>query len=212
MSTFTAPPIRTIRPKELAALLRDPIERARTLVVDVRDDDHVGGHIRDSLHIPSRTFYERVHGLVVEHDLPPSSAKPAAAANKGDELAASAQPTDQRIQQQAVKQQKKKRIVFHCSLSQQRGPKAARVYTEARDLLRPRSSAATGSGTASASTPSTTTTPATMTTTETTKMPAGAEVLVLEGGFVNWQSQGFAEDAALTDRYEPEIWRYGFQG
>ena len=34
------------------------------LVVDVRDDDYVGGNIKGSLHLPSRDFLMNVDGLV----------------------------------------------------------------------------------------------------------------------------------------------------
>lgn len=34
-------------------------------VVDVRDDDYEGGHIRGCTHVPSTTFSDKVHDLVV---------------------------------------------------------------------------------------------------------------------------------------------------
>ena len=175
-----------MQPRQLASLLRDPTERARTVVVDVRDDDHVGGHIKGSLHVPSRNFYERVHKLVVDVDDP---AKRTAV----EGVAASIRDDDKAKEEDGAGGDDRRRIVFHCSLSQQRGPKAARAYVEARDLLTPRSATATA------------------TTTDGGRR-TGAEVYVLEGGFVNWQSQGFAEDDTITDKYDPEIWRYGFQG
>ena len=40
----------------LAAWMRSPEERARTVILDVRDDDHAGGHLAGSLHRPDSTF------------------------------------------------------------------------------------------------------------------------------------------------------------
>jgi len=65
------------------------------LVVDVRDDDYVGGNIKGSLHIPSGDFLMNVDGLV------------------------------KRAKEVPI-------VIFHCALSQARGPKAARIYAETR--------------------------------------------------------------------------------
>ncbi len=43
-----------LRPEEVASLLRDPNEKI--IVVDVRDDDFVGGHIVGARNIPSDNF------------------------------------------------------------------------------------------------------------------------------------------------------------
>ncbi|CDR47951.1 CYFA0S40e00298g1_1 [Cyberlindnera fabianii] len=68
-----------------------PTGTGRFLVVDVRDSDYVGGHIKDSLHIPSPAFTLQVEDLISK-------------ANDKDD------------------------IVFHCALSQQRGPSAAMKF------------------------------------------------------------------------------------
>jgi len=65
------------------------------VVVDVRDDDYIGGNIKGSLNYPSREFLMNVDGLVRDTKQVPL-------------------------------------IIFHCSLSQVRGPKAARIYSETR--------------------------------------------------------------------------------
>ncbi|MCJ1255493.1 hypothetical protein MMC24_003309 [Lignoscripta atroalba] len=67
-------------------------------VIDVRDDDHVGGHIHTSTHVPSSTLDHKIPELVRT-------------------LA------DKEI------------VVFHCSLSQQRGPSAAGRYLRQRKRL-----------------------------------------------------------------------------
>ena len=80
---------------ELSGILQS--ERAnRVAVIDVRDDDHVGGHIRSSTHVPSATLDHRIPELVRKL--------------AGKEV-----------------------VVFHCALSQQRGPGAALRYIRERD-------------------------------------------------------------------------------
>jgi rhodanese-related sulfurtransferase len=44
-----------------------------TIVIDVRDDDRVGGHIAGSIHVPSETFLTSVDDLI--HDPAVSGAK-----------------------------------------------------------------------------------------------------------------------------------------
>jgi len=92
------------------------------LIVDVRDDDHKGGHIPGSLHVPSETFEAAVDNLV-----------------KG-------------------KARDVGTVVFHCSYSQQRGPKTARIYSETREAHSAKES-----------------------------LPP-QEILILRGGFSEWQA------------------------
>jgi len=65
-------------------------------IVDVRDDDFMGGNIPHCIHIPSSEFEQSVDELV------------------------------ERLKDVPL-------VVFHCFLSQQRGPKAARIFLQARD-------------------------------------------------------------------------------
>ncbi|KAI6114394.1 Rhodanese-like domain-containing protein [Pisolithus sp. B1] len=68
------------------------------LVVDVRDHDWIGGNIKRSYHVPSKSFLNGVDKLVKDtKDIP--------------------------------------MVVFHCRYSQERGPKAARIYEETRNIL-----------------------------------------------------------------------------
>lgn len=70
--------------------------------------------------------------------------------------------------------------MFHCSLSQQRGPSAALRYLRERERLFSKGS--------------------------TEKAGEGEqEVLVLEGGFTQWQSR-YGEDERLTRDYVKDIW------
>ena len=85
---------RMSREKLAEMLLSD---RASTIaVIDVRDDDHVGGHIHGSKNIPSATLDYRIPEIVRT-------------------LA------DKEI------------VIFHCALSQQRGPSAALRYLRERE-------------------------------------------------------------------------------
>ena len=81
----------------LAELLGAP-STGSVAVIDVRDEDHVGGHIKGSQHVPSASLDYRMPELV--------------RTLKG-----------------------KEKVVFHCALSQQRGPSAARAYCREREKL-----------------------------------------------------------------------------
>ncbi|ETW81626.1 hypothetical protein HETIRDRAFT_417717 [Heterobasidion irregulare TC 32-1] len=92
-------PITYISPDELSELIKsDKVPRKDYLVVDVRDDDYVGGNIKHSHNLPSNEFHSGVDELVKQTKDVPT-------------------------------------VIFHCALSQQRGPKAARIYAETRDNL-----------------------------------------------------------------------------
>lgn len=58
----TPPPVRFLQPIQVKALLEDPHSRSRILVLDVRDEDFSGGHIRGCINIPS-------YDLSSEHNL-----------------------------------------------------------------------------------------------------------------------------------------------
>ena len=100
--------ITRISARELAALLHPSAAHASSatdaaptstlpppsiLIVDVRDDDHVGGHISGSVHFPSTSLYRQL-----------------------DRLQRRAQGVDL--------------VLFHCMLSQQRGPAAAAQFAQ----------------------------------------------------------------------------------
>ncbi|EAU85771.2 hypothetical protein CC1G_04988 [Coprinopsis cinerea okayama7 len=92
--------VKYITGDELAALMKDDTKQAKKdfLVVDVRDDDFIGGNIVGCLNKPSGEFLNTVDELVKDtKDVP--------------------------------------LVIFHCALSQVRGPKAARIYKETRENL-----------------------------------------------------------------------------
>lgn len=69
-----------------------------------------------------------------------------------------------------------KLVVFHCSLSQQRGPKAARVYSEIRGNLYP-----------------------------ALKDSPDREVAILRDGFSSFQAK-FRNDPKLVENWEKDVW------
>ncbi|TWU77314.1 hypothetical protein ED733_004977 [Metarhizium rileyi] len=121
---------------------KDAVDRSYA-IIDVRDDDHIGGHIRGSTHIPSGQLDAMMPTLV-------------------------------------RKLQDKKTVIFHCALSQQRGPSAALKYMREKDVLL-RSVGGKG------------------------EMGAEQEVYVLDRGFVGWQ-QVYGDDERLTEAYVKDIW------
>ncbi|KAK1972313.1 Rhodanese-like protein [Colletotrichum sublineola] len=121
-------------------------------VVDVRDDDYIGGHIKGCINIPSRNFEAMMPTLV------------------------------RRLEG-------KKTVVFHCALSQQRGPSAAlRYLRECERMKASKKSSETADETTN------------------TEPPA---VFVLDRGFVGWQ-EAYGEDERLTEGYRKDLWRNGY--
>jgi len=94
MSMETIATLRRMSREQLSELILS--DASKVAVVDVRDDDHVGGHIHGSTHVPSSTLDYRIPEIVRV-------------------LA------DRQI------------VVFHCALSQQRGPTAALRYMRERE-------------------------------------------------------------------------------
>ena len=103
--------------------------------------DHIGGHIKNSVNVPSSTL---------DHALPSLVRKLA----------------------------DKETVVFHCALSQVRGPKAAARYMRERERLLADNSTAK----------------------EKTQ-----KVVVLERGFEGWQ-EIYGKDENLTENYDEKLW------
>ncbi|KAA6414903.1 MAG: hypothetical protein FRX48_01653 [Lasallia pustulata] len=184
----------------MAALPRMTREQLRTLlltpsppsyaIVDVRDDDHVGGHIRSSTHVPSRTLGQRMPGLVREL-------------------------WDREV------------VVFHCALSQQRGPSAAVGYLRERARARGgweevgmrrgrgRGGVRGGGGEGVEEVESE---EGVVRGTGRRRIRGvrggrgggaggggGQKVYVLDGGFMKWQEK-YGRDKRLTESFAPDIW------
>jgi Cdc25 family phosphatase len=139
--------------------------------------DHIGGHIRHSIHAPSHTLDHKIPELV-------------------------------------RKLKDKETVVFHCALSQQRGPSAALRYIRERErLLGVGAKLESGSGIGEVMKKNR--------EEEGQKADADAEwedveeekkeqkVYVLDRGFVGWQER-FGEDTRLTEGYRKEIWKEGY--
>ena len=152
MSLHTVSSLNRISAEDLRALILSP--RSSTLaVIDVRDDDHVGGHIKDSIHAPSSSL-------------------------------------DYRIPELIRKLADKEIVVFHCALSQQRGPSAALRYLRERDhKIKKEEAVGTNEGSVNSG----------------TGESVGQEVLVLDRGFVGWQKL-YGKDEKVTEGYAADIW------
>ncbi|KXJ88314.1 Rhodanese-like domain-containing protein [Microdochium bolleyi] len=151
MSMETVATLRRIQPEELARMLKEQqgsadagAEESKIAIVDVRDDDYIGGHIQGSIHAPSRALDTWMPTLL------------------------------RRLADKEV-------VVFHCMLSQQRGPSAALRYVREKDAAAARS----GSG--------------------ATAQGLKQRVVVLDRGFQGWLEQ-YGEDAALTEGYRKDLW------
>ncbi|KAG6174609.1 hypothetical protein E4U35_008205 [Claviceps purpurea] len=112
-------------------------------IIDVRDGDYIGGHIKGCINIPTLQLDLRMPRLV-------------------EEL------------------KNKRMVVFHCALSQQRGPTAAMKYSQGREALL-KKQGPEGPG-----------------------LP-DQEVVVLQGGFSGWQKV-YGNDVRLTEGYVKAIW------
>ena len=152
-SPITVSDLTYLHPTSLASLLSNPSTASSTAIIDVRDSDHIGGHIKGSSWIPVTQLDARIPELL--------------RLNKD-----------------------KEKVVFHCILSQQRGPQAALKYARAMQAMEVREAKVRkkeGAGEASG---------------ETRK---GPQVCVLEGGFGAWQAR-YGENEKLTEGYVKDLW------
>ncbi|THH15851.1 hypothetical protein EW146_g4691 [Bondarzewia mesenterica] len=95
--TYISPDVRSLHALDFEEC-SDKVPHKDYLVIDVRDDDFVGGNIKDCHNLPSHKFHSGVDELIKQTKDVPT-------------------------------------VIFHCALSQQRGPKAAQIYAETRDNL-----------------------------------------------------------------------------
>ena len=141
-----------ISPPTLANLLLSPDSGSKIAVIDVRDSDHIGGHIKSSSWIPLNELDARIPELIRLH-------------------------------------KNKDKVVFHCMLSQQRGPSAALKYARAvKDKKERERKEREKEG-------------------KSTELEGegSPEVCVLEGGFGMWQAR-YGEDERLTENYVKDLW------
>ncbi|RYP06526.1 hypothetical protein DL764_003120 [Monosporascus ibericus] len=143
--------------------IEDPNSGSKVAIVDVRDDDHTGGHIKSSLHFPSGSLDATMPTL---------------------------------LRQLADKDT----VVFHCALSQQRGPSAALRYLREREAQEAQQAQrqqakgeAKGAGDGNA---------------EAELKVKQQKVYVLDRGFVGWQ-EVYGPDERLTEGWRKELWEEG---
>ena len=194
MSTENVATLKRMSPEQLSSLLLSP-DASKVAVIDVRDDDYIGGHIISSTHVRSASLDHRIPTLV--------------RTMAGKEI-----------------------VIFHCALSQQRGPAAALRYMRERESKMknemmgketgpPRVGIKNGSvqmvsslaskeqgvreeiekalhasetGVKGNSTPK-----------SLSPAPRVQEVYVLDKGFVGWQEK-YGKDERLTEAYIEDIW------
>lgn len=139
--------IKILSPKMLRNWLRDgkSSEGRRFAIVDVRDDDYVGGHIKGCFHFPAYNFRVTLPELL-------------------DKL------EDHQVSD----------VVFHCALSQARGPKSALAF-----LRYLKQSEENG----------------------TVHSPI-MNVWLLKGGFTKWQEL-YGDDSSVTEDYQKDLWQFG---
>jgi rhodanese-related sulfurtransferase len=141
-----------------------------------QDTDHIGGHIRTSMHIPSSTL-------------------------------------DYKIPELVRKLKDKETVVFHCALSQVRGPSAALRYVRERERLLGLGIGG-GEGVGEKMVKNKEESEENKVSDkegewediEEGKEKKEQKVYVLDRGFVGWQ-EVYGEDERLTEGYRKEIWQ-----
>ncbi|KAI1134436.1 Rhodanese-like protein [Hypoxylon sp. FL0543] len=134
----------------LASASQPSSDANKVAIVDVRDDDHIGGHIKSSLHFPSRSLDATMPTLL------------------------------RKLADKDV-------VIFHCALSQQRGPSAALRYLREKEAAAAAVKKAAEENTAEG------------------KPEKQQQVYVLDRGFVGWQ-EAYGPDERLTEAYRKELW------
>ncbi|ODV84884.1 hypothetical protein CANARDRAFT_199870 [[Candida] arabinofermentans NRRL YB-2248] len=142
--SFTIANLKMIDPSALKAKLTSSVVQS-PIIIDVRDSDHIGGHIRNSHHIPSTTIPNQCPKI---YDL--------------------------------LKDSQTNEVVFHCALSQQRGPSSAMRFIRWLGDNK-----------------------------NDDPFAKSLEIYVLRGGFVKWQEL-YGSDTEVTDRYDKDLWKFGY--
>ncbi|KAK6465856.1 Rhodanese-like domain-containing protein [Scheffersomyces coipomensis] len=135
-----------LKPRTLYSWFKggSPTGNGKFAVVDVRDSDFYGGHIKGCYHYPAGNFM---------YALPDLQEK--LFTNQIDD------------------------VVFHCALSQVRGPSSTiRFINSLNDIKDP----------------------------ERQKYFSNLNVWVLRGGFTKWQEE-YGEDSEVTEGYNKELWQ-----
>ena len=180
--------------EQLSSLLLST-DASKVAVIDVRDHDHIGGHIKSSTHIPSSSLDHQTPSIV--------------RTMAGKEI-----------------------VVFHCALSQQRGPAAALRYMRERETKMKSGKLDTKHGLEGVGIKDG---PVQKVSTPVSKEqevrgenervldapqigvengsivtrpppePKEQEIYVLDRGFVGWQEK-YGKDERLTEAYAEDLW------
>lgn len=122
-------------------------------IIDVRDNDYIGGHIINCKHIESTKFKNNSTMSLLLNNL--------------------------RTMNQNT-------VIFHCMLSQQRGPSSAMKFMRYLNEKLENSN-----------------------DNDEIEFIQNMNIFILRGGFSNWQSL-YGEDKELTENYAKDIWKYGY--
>ncbi|EMG47503.1 YCH1 CDC25-like phosphatase YCH1 [Candida maltosa Xu316] len=116
-------------------------------IVDVRDSDFVGGHIKGCYHYPAANFHYTLNDLYLQ-----------------------------------IFNDKVNDVVFHCALSQVRGPSSTLKFLRSIDDIKDPELK--------------------------TYLQNNIHVYILKGGFTKWQEE-YGNDNEVTEGYDKEIWEFG---
>lgn len=174
MSTISLSNLEYISREDLAKRMQDAQTKTGSTplppniaVIDVRDSDHIGGHIRGSTWVPSSQLDYKTPELI--------------RTLRSKEL-----------------------VVFHCALSQQRGPSAALRYLREKERLDSDSGVQSKGDVVEVSEAV-----EKEGKDEEVKEQKKQRVVVLRGGFTEWQEE-YGSDEKLTEGWKKDIWEFGY--
>lgn len=145
--TYSLSDLKKIKPATLRSWFRGglPNGEGKFAVIDVRESDYVGGHIRGCYHYPAGQFADTLPNL-----------------------------------RERLFNNKINDVVFHCALSQARGPSSSLKFLRSLNEVDDPSQI---------------------------EFFNNINVWVLFGGFNRWQAE-FGEDEAVTEGYDKELWGF----
>ncbi|KAG7665142.1 ibp1 [[Candida] subhashii] len=140
--------LRYIKPITLRSWFKggSPHGNGKFAIIDVRESDFVGGHIKGCYHYPAANFHYTLREL------------------------------HQRLYDNKIDD-----IIFHCALSQVRGPSSTLKFLRSLNEI---------------------------TDPKLKEYFDSVHVYVLKGGFTRWQRE-YGEDSEVTEHYDKEIWQFG---
>ncbi|OWB80204.1 hydrolase activity protein [[Candida] boidinii] len=125
------------------------------IIIDVRDNDYIGGHIKNSINITSSEISINSNKIL-----------------------------------KLAKDNNAKDIIFHCALSQQRGPSSALKFSKfLNDYFNSNSNNNIKS--------------------DDFQFLNDLNIWILKGGFVKWQEL-YGDDNSVTSDYDKKIWEFGY--